>query len=195
MSAPEPTHVVRRETISPLADRSTGRLTYEVAVDGCGEVSISVVDKPLFVSVSSECVPIVRVRTLLAGPLATGEPFATRLLARAFVRAAKQNSLVLAAVLCHEGLLRLAGEAPKMHSCIGDWDDWVFVQRGRVAQQAERSASFVADGRGAHAFVSGDARVIQASTPVAPEGTTPDPDAASDADALFARNATSSRLE
>jgi hypothetical protein len=188
MSAPESPQVVRRETISPLADRSTGRLTYEIAVDASGAVYLSVVDKPLFVSVSPEPVPIARVRSLLAGPLATGEPFTTRLLARPFERRAKQNGLVLAAVLCHEGLLRPVGDAPKMHACVGDWDDWAFVQRGRVAQAEEPAASMAVGERPTCALAKGDAPIAPASGATPPLVTTRDPDLAPPKGARRARN-------
>ncbi len=194
MSGSEPTVAARRETISPLSDRTTGRLTYEVSVDASGAVFLSIVDKPLLVSVSPEPVPIARLQTLLAEPLATGEPFETRLLTRAFARRAKQNGLVLAAVLCHEGLLRPAVAVPKMHVCLGDWEDWAFVQRDRVAQQEELAVPVASGQQPRRAPISGDALVAQASGPRAPVVTQRDLDHASDTGAQCERNPTLSRL-
>jgi hypothetical protein len=187
MSAPEPIQVVRRETVAPLSERATGRLTYEVGVGASGSVYLCVVDKPLFVSVSPEAVSIAALRSLLAGSLATGEPFATRLLARAYSQRAKQNSLVLASVLCHEGLLRRVGEAPTMHACIGDWDDWTFVQRDRTPRRQDKTV-----GERCEHAVGTDA--LQTSGSSLRVSTRDDCDRVHDAQVHLGRNSTVSRL-
>ncbi len=132
--------------ILPLRERAAGRLVYEVRIgDVSGSVYFNVIDKPFGVSVSQEPIALFRLQRVLAAPLATGEPFQTRLLQGAVVNRAKHNCAVLAAILRHEGLLKAAPDRPQLHVCTGDWQDWVFAQRERRATLGQSEPQLLAD--------------------------------------------------
>lgn len=134
MTAFEPMTLLRRRTILPLREHAAGRLIYEVRIgDVSAEVYFNVIDKPFGVNVSHEPIALSRLQGVLAAPLATGEPFQTRLLQGAVVNRAKHNGAVLASILRHEGLLRAALDRPQLHVCTGDWQDWAYAQRERLA--------------------------------------------------------------
>lgn len=136
MTVVEPMRLLRRRTIAPLHTRVASRLTYEVHVgDVSGDVYFNVTDKPFGMNVSCEPIALSMVRTVLAAPLATGEPFRTDLL-RGVVGRAKHNDAALGAILRHEGLLASAPDRPHLHVCAGDWQDWVYAQRERLVKLA-----------------------------------------------------------
>ncbi len=134
MMAFEPMTLLRRRAILPLLEHATGRLIYAVRIgDLSGDVYFNVIDRPFGVNVSHERIALSRLQSVLAAPLATGEPFQTRLLLGAVVNRAKHNGAVLAAILRHEGLLTAAPDRPQLHVCTGDWQDWAYAQRERLA--------------------------------------------------------------
>jgi hypothetical protein len=130
---PEAIATVAQHTVAKLSERATGRLVYWVGFGASGVAYLSVVDNEGGGYFSKEPVPLHKIQTVLANPLATGEPFATSLLRRAFVSRSNNNGCFLAAVLRHEGLLKPA-ETPNRHVCSGDWDSWADNQRHRLAK-------------------------------------------------------------
>jgi hypothetical protein len=115
---PEAIATVAQHTVAKLSERATGRLAYQIGVGASGVVYLSVTDNEGGGYFSKEPVPLHKIQTVLANPLATGEPFATSLLRRAFVSRSNNNGCFLAAVLRHEGLLKPA-DTPNQHVCAG----------------------------------------------------------------------------